>query len=144
MLEGENGEGESTMPNVRVVPKAEAQVTRRKKEPGVRRQRMNQFDEYVRVLLDNPDQAAVYEELDEPSQNFVLTLRGAFRRAGHPEVVVRKMRARDEVRAWLPDPGDEAPASPAVPATAATAPDAGVEPDGNGTAPRRRRARAAS
>jgi|SRR5579859_868405 len=126
------------MPNVRVVPKEEAQVMRRQKTPGVRRQRMSQFDEYVRVLLDNQDQAVVYEELDEDPMKFVITLRGAFRRAGHPEVMVRKMRARDEVRAWIPDPGDEAPASPAEPAPAAVAPEAA------GKAPGRRRTRAAS
>lgn len=132
------------MPNVRVVPKAEAQVMRRPKAPGVRRQRMNQFDEYVRVLLDNPDQAVVYEELDEDPMKFVITLRGAFRRAGYPSAMVRKLRARDEVRAWLPDPGDEAPAS----APSADAQEGVVQPpaapEGNGSAPRRRRTRTAS
>jgi hypothetical protein len=117
------------MPNVRVIPKEEAQVMRRQKPPGVRRQRMNQFDEYARVLIENPEQAVVYEELDEAPTKFVLSLRGAFRRAGHPEVIVRKLRSRDEVRAWIPDPGDEAPASPAAPKQSAA----------GGTAPRRRR-----
>ncbi len=131
------------MPNVKVVPKAEAQVMRQPKAPGIRRQRMNQFDEYVRVLLDNQDHAVVYEELDEDPLKFVITLRGAFRRAGYPNAVVRKMRARDEVRAWLPDPGDEAPASPALPATAANAPDTGPAPEERGTT-RRRRTRTAS
>lgn len=88
------------MVRIATMPKEEAKVTRRQKEPGVRRQRMNQFDEYVRVLLDNPGEAVVYEELDEHPQTFVLSLRGAFQRAGAP-AVVRKMRGRDEVRAWL-------------------------------------------
>lgn len=123
------------MPSVRVIPKEEAKVTRLPKTPGIRRQRMNQFDEYVRVLLDNQDQAVVYEELDEDPMKFVITLRGAFRRAGHPDAVVRKMRARDEVRAWLPDPG-EAPAATPTPVA--------VEPAAAGNAPRRRRAQAAS
>jgi hypothetical protein len=73
---------------------------------------MDQFDEYARALLDAPDEAVVYEEIDEEPQKFVLSLRGAFKRAGK-DVVVRKMRGRDEVRAWV------APARAPEPATAA-------------------------
>jgi len=101
------------MPQVRVIPKEEAQVLRRPKQPGVRRQRMTQFDEYVRILLENPGEAVVYEELEEAPQKFVLSLRGAFQRAGAP-AVVRKLRGRDEVRAWL----DEAAARPKAKAAA--------------------------
>src|SRR5438270_8368298 len=86
------------------MPKAEAQQTRRPKQPGVRRQRMNEFDEYVRVLLDNPGEAAVYEDIEENPQKFVLSLRGAFKRGG-VDAVVRKMRGRNEVRAWLGELG---------------------------------------
>jgi hypothetical protein len=132
------------MPNVRVVPKEEAQVMRRQKTPGVRRQRMNQFDEYVRVLLDNQDQAVVYEELDEDPLKFVITLRGAFRRAGYPNAVVRKMRQRDEVRAWLPDPGDEAPASAPRPDEQEGVARPPAEPESDASTPRRRRTRTAS
>jgi hypothetical protein len=132
------------MPNVRVVPKAEAQVMRRQKTPGIRRQRMNQFDEYVRVLLDNPDQAVVYEELDEDPLKFVITLRGAFRRAGYPNAMVRKMRARDEVRAWLADPGDEAPASAPRSDEQEGVVQPPAEPGATGGTPRRRRTRTAS
>src|SRR5947209_3969599 len=85
------------------MPKEEAQQTRRVKEPGVRKARMNQFDEYVRELQDNPGEAVVFEELGESGNKFVITLRGAFQRAGLENVVVRKMRGRDEVRAWVSD-----------------------------------------
>ncbi len=92
------------MVRIRLIPKEEAQQTRRPKQPGVRRQRMNEFDEYVRVLLDNPGEAAVYEDIEENPQKFVLSLRGAFKRSG-VDAVVRKMRGRNEVRAWLGEPG---------------------------------------
>lgn len=98
------------MVRVRIVPKEEAQVTRKVKEPGVRRQRMDQFDGYTQVLLDNPEQAAIYEEIEENPQKFVLSLRGAFKRAGL-NVSVRKMRAKDEVRAWVTEESAEAPAA---------------------------------
>src|SRR5579871_6573106 len=88
------------MVRVRLIPKDEAQNTRKSKTPGVRRQRMNQFDEYAAAVLNNPEQAAVYEDLGESPQKFVLSLRGAFRRAGKT-ATVRKMRGRDEVRVWL-------------------------------------------
>jgi hypothetical protein len=90
------------MVRIATMPKEEAQVLRQPKQPGIRRQRMNQFDDYARVLLDNPGEAVIYEELDEEPQKFVLSLRGAFHRAGAP-AVVRKMRGRNEVRAWLDD-----------------------------------------
>ena len=88
------------MVRVRVIPKEEAQQTRKKKEPGLRRQRMNEFDTYAQPLIENPGEAAVYEDLGEETQKFVLSLRGAFKRAGMA-VAVRKLRGRDEVRAWL-------------------------------------------
>jgi len=88
------------MVTIRLIPKEEAQQTRKPKEPGVRRQRMNEFDGYARALVDNPAEAAVYEDIEENPQKFVLSLRGAFKRAGM-EVVVRKMRGRNEVRAWM-------------------------------------------
>jgi len=88
------------MVKVRLVSKEEAQVTRKGKTPGVRRARMNEFDGYAMPLVDNPGEAVVYEDIEESPQKFVLSLRGAFRRAGM-EVVVRKMRGRPEVRAWV-------------------------------------------
>ncbi len=91
------------MVKIRIMPKEEAQQTRRPKQPGVRRARMNQFDEYVRELQSNPGEAVVFEELEEPGNRFVLSLRGAFQRAGMDNVVVRKMRGRDEVSAWVSD-----------------------------------------
>jgi hypothetical protein len=94
------------MVRVRLVPKEEAQQTRRSKEPGPRRQRMNQFDMYASSVLDNPAEAAVYEELGEEPQKFVMSLRGSLKRAG-VDAVVRKMRGRDEVRAWLKEPPEE-------------------------------------
>ena len=65
-------------------------------------------------LLDNPGEAVVYEELNEDPQRFVLTLRGAFQRAGAP-AVVRKMRkagAMRQLRAGAREPrarGDRSP-----------------------------------
>lgn len=97
------------MVRVHLISKEEAQNTRKTKTPGVRRQRMNQFDEFAAAVLENQDQAAVYEELGENPQKFVLSLRGAFKRAG-VHAVVRKMRGRDEVRVWL---ADEPPPPPA-------------------------------
>ena len=91
------------MPTMRVVTLEEAQKTRRVKEPGARRARMNQFDAYVRPLVEHPEEAVVYEEIDEDQQKFVLSLRGAFKRAGVP-AIVRKMRGRNEVRAWIGEP----------------------------------------
>ena len=88
------------MATVRLIPKEEAQQTRKPKEPGVRRQRMNEFDRYAGVLADNPGEAAVYEDIEENPQKFVLSLRGAFKRSGM-DVTVRKMRGRNEVRAWI-------------------------------------------
>jgi hypothetical protein len=64
---------------------------------------MNQFDEYVRELQTHPNEAVVFEELEESGNKFVITLRGAFQRAGLDNAVVRKMRGRDEVRVWLSD-----------------------------------------
>ncbi|HLZ25397.1 MAG TPA: hypothetical protein VKQ30_25015 [Ktedonobacterales bacterium] len=95
------------MVRIATMPKDAAQILRTPKQPGVRRQRMNLFDGYAQALLDNPSEAVAYEELDEEPHKFVLSLRGAFKRAGAP-AVVRKMRGRDEVRAWL----DEAAARP--------------------------------
>src|SRR3954452_16143179 len=83
-------EGRFSMPTIRLISREEAQKTRTPKTPGVRRQRMNEFDEYAQALLDSPEAAAVYEEIEEPGQKFVLSLRGAFKRAGK-DVVVRKM-----------------------------------------------------
>jgi hypothetical protein len=99
---------------IAVVPKEQAMITRRARQPGVRRLRMNQFDEYVDALRQNPEEAVVYEELAEPGQKFVLSLRGAFRRAGMENVVVRKMRGRDEVRVWVSDapPGRQSRVAP--------------------------------
>jgi hypothetical protein len=88
------------MATVRLIPKEEAQQTRKPKEPGVRRQRMNEFDRYAGALIENPGEAAVYEDIEENPQKFVLSLRGAFKRAGM-DVTVRKMRGRNEVRAWI-------------------------------------------
>ena len=87
----------------RVISKEEAQQTRQRKAPGVRRQRMNEFDEFVKTVIDNPGEAVVFEELGEPGQKFVLSLRGALKRA-NVDAVVRKMRGRDEVRVWLKEP----------------------------------------
>src|SRR5579863_4530461 len=98
------------MVTIRLIPKEEAQQTRKPKEPGVRRQRMNEFDGYARALVDNPGEAAVYEDIEENPQKFVLSLRGAFKRAGM-DVVVRKMRGRNEVRAWLDERRTQAAAA---------------------------------
>jgi hypothetical protein len=101
------------MVKIRVVSKDEAQVTRKAREPGPRRQRMAQFDEYAQALLEAPDEAVVYEDIGEEPQKFVLSLRGAFKRAGQ-DVIVRKMRGRDEVRAWLaPEKAPEPVTTPA-------------------------------
>src|ERR1700731_4579289 len=97
------------MATVRLIPKEEAQQTRKAKEPGVRRQRMNEFDQYTKVLAENPGEAAVYEDIEENAQKFVLSLRGSFKRAGM-EVTVRKMRGRSEVRAWVNE-GKKAPST---------------------------------
>jgi hypothetical protein len=91
------------MATVRLIPKEEAQQTRMQKAPGVRRLRMSQFDMYASALLENRGEAVVYEEIDEEPQKFVLSLRGAFKRAGM-DVSVRKMRGRNEVRAWVNEP----------------------------------------
>jgi len=100
--EEQRHDGGSAMIRIRLISKEEAQRTRATKTPGVRRQRMDQFDEYVKALAENPGEAVIYEGIEEAPQHFVLSLRGAFKRAGMP-VVVRKMRGRDEVRAWLAD-----------------------------------------
>jgi hypothetical protein len=108
------------MPTVRVVSREEAQQTRLTKAPGVRRVRMDQFDAYARPLVENPDEAVVYEGIDEDPQTFVLSLRGAFKRAG-VSAIVRKMRGRDEVRAWTGE-SVKRPARPrTVPAAAESA-----------------------
>jgi len=91
------------MPTIRLITREEAQKTRTPKTPGVRRLRMNEFDGYAQALIDNPSEAAVYEGMDEEPQKFVLSLRGAFKRGG-VDVVVRKMRGRNEVRAWMAEP----------------------------------------
>ena len=118
------------MVRVRTISKEEAQQTRATKAPGVRRRRMNQFDEYARAVLENPDQAAVFEEIEEEPQKFVLSLRGALHRAG-VYATVRKMRGRDEVRVWLSDrpptraPRGNAGAAAKRPTKAAAAPSRG-------------------
>src|SRR5580700_10775052 len=97
------------MVKMRVIPKEEAQQTRRVKEPGVRRARMTEFDAYVNELAVNRDDAVIFEELGEPAHKFVLSLRGALARNGYGTAIVRKMRGRDEVRVWLPEPGEARP-----------------------------------
>src|SRR5258708_2189692 len=97
---------------IRLISKEEAQQTRKPKEPGVRLRRMSEFDEYARSLIENPGEAVVYEGIEEAPQKFVLSLRGAFKRAKLP-ATVRKMRGRDEVRAWV---AEQAPASRSEPA----------------------------
>ena len=94
-----------------MIPVAEAQQTRAVKTPGVRRQRMAEFDTYVQALLDHPTEAVVYEDLGEAPQRFVLSLRGAFKRAG-VAAQVRKQRGRDEVRAWQIEPVAVQPSDP--------------------------------
>jgi hypothetical protein len=91
------------MPTMRVVSLEEAQKTRKAKEPGVRRARMDQFDTYVQPLVEHPEEAVVYEEIDDDPQKSVLSLRDAFARAG-VSAIVRKMRGRNEVRAWVGEP----------------------------------------
>ncbi len=91
------------MPTVRLISREEAMKTRTPKEPGKRRIRMNEFDLYVKELSENPAEAVVFEEIEEESQAFVMSLRGAFKRAGM-NALVRKMRGRNEVRAWLTEP----------------------------------------
>jgi len=88
------------MVKMRIMSKAEAQLTRRVKEPGVRKARMTEFDTYVQVVLDNPSEAVVFEEIGEPGQKFVLSMRGALKRHGLDNAIVRKMRSRDEIRVW--------------------------------------------
>jgi hypothetical protein len=87
------------MVKVMVVSREEAQNTRKTKAPGARRQRMNEFDTYALELIDHAEEAVLYQDLGENPQKFVLSLRGAFKRAKFP-ATVRKMRGRDEVRAW--------------------------------------------
>lgn len=106
------------MPTMRVVSREEAQKTRAVKAPGTRRARMDRFDEYTRPLIESPDDAVVYEDIDEDQQKFVLSLRGAFARAGVP-AIVRKLRGRNEVRAWVGEPVKR-PARPAKKPAAGT------------------------
>ncbi len=105
------------MPSMRVVSREEAQNTRKTKEPGLRRARMDQFDTYVQALIAAPDEAVIYEDIEEDENKFVLSLRGAFARAG-VSAIVRKMRGRNEVRAWIGEPVRRAP-RPKTPAKAA-------------------------
>jgi hypothetical protein len=100
---------------IRLTSREEAQQTRATKAPGPRRARMDQFDAYARALIENPDEAVVYEDIEEDQQKFVLSLRGAFQRAGVP-AIVRKMRGRNEVRAWTGEPVKRAPRTAAQPA----------------------------
>lgn len=95
----------------RMVSRDEAQNTRKTKAPGARRQRMNEFDDYTQALLENPGEAVVYEDVGDNPQKFVLSLRGAFKRAKLP-AVVRKMRGRDEVRAWMGERKEPQPGAP--------------------------------
>jgi hypothetical protein len=106
------------MPTMRVVSREEAQMTRKTREPGVRRARMAQFDDDVQPLVEHPEEAVVYDEIEEDPQKFVLSLRGAFARAG-VSAVVRKLRGRNEVRAWVGEPVRRAvrPATQPVAAT---------------------------
>ena len=94
------------MVKMRIMSKAEAQLTRRVKEPGVRKARMNEFDAFVQVVKDNPGEAVVFEEIGEPGQKFVLSMRGALKRHGLDNAIVRKMRDRDEIRVWRTDGAD--------------------------------------
>jgi hypothetical protein len=95
------------MVHVRLISKDEAQVTRRRREPGPRVVRMREFDGYAQTVAEHPDDAVVFEELGEEGQKFVLSLRGALKRAGI-HAVVRKMRGRDEVRVWRVEPATTA------------------------------------
>ena|SRR5215471_15072276 len=121
------------MVRVRLISKEEAQTTRKQREPGPRRQRMQQFDEYASTVVEHPEEAAVFEELGEEPQKFVLSLRGALKRAG-VDAVVRKMRGRDEVRVWLAEPRTEAAAAPSHGRRGAAA---GGRPAGGGRGRRR-------
>ena len=117
------------MATIRLTSREEAQQTRARPAPGPRRARMDQFDTYARALIENPDEAVVYEDIDEDQQHFVLSLRGAFARAGVP-AIVRKMRGRNEVRAWIGEPAARAPRTAAPP-----------EPEAVLVAPAKRRGR---
>ncbi len=94
------------MVKLRVIPKEEAQVTRRVPEPGPRRRRMNQCDEYIAAIQSAAPQATVFEGLDEPKNKFVLSLRAGLARHGL-NGTVKAMRNRDEVRVWLSDDASE-------------------------------------
>jgi hypothetical protein len=72
-------------------------------------------------LIENPDEAVVYEDIEEDQQKFVLSPRGAFQRAGVP-AIVRKMRGRNEVRAWTGEPVKRAPRAPRAAAQPAAEP----------------------
>ncbi len=101
------------MATVRLISREEAQQTRTPKGIGARRLRMDEFDAYARALVENPGEAAVFEGLEEEPQRFVNSLRAAFTRAG-VTAMVRKMRSRDEVRAWVVEPAPaQAPEAPA-------------------------------
>jgi hypothetical protein len=106
---------------IRLTSREEAQQTRATKAPGPRRARMDQFDAYARALIENPDEAVVYEDIEEDQQKFVLSLRGAFQRAGVP-AIVRTMRGRNEVRAWTGAPVKRAPRAPRAAAPPAAEP----------------------
>ncbi len=112
------------MVHVRIISKEEAKATRTPRQPGPRVMRMREFDSYVQSVAENPDEAVVFEDLGEEGQKFVLSLRGALKRAGI-DATVRKMRGRDEVRVWRSEP--RAVAQPAAtgrrgrPATPASA-----------------------
>ena len=99
------------MVSMKVVPLEEAKNTRKVKAPGARRQRMNEFDTYAQELIEHAEEAVLYQDLGENPQKFVLSLRGAFKRAKFP-ATVRKMRGRDEVRAWRGEQPRPAAAKP--------------------------------
>lgn len=88
------------MPSIRLLPREEAQAAKPARASGSRTLRRAEFDEYVNAVIDSEEQAAVFEDLDENPAKFKVSLASAFKRAG-ADAVIRKSRAKNEIRVWI-------------------------------------------
>src|SRR5438552_3386775 len=97
-------DGGIRMPTITTISREEAAPkSRRVLEPGVRKQRMAEFAEYVELAQQewafDPTRVVVFGEVPDPAIKFIVTLRAALKRAGI-QADMRKVRSKPELHVW--------------------------------------------
>lgn len=94
--------GVQQVPTFRTVPLEEIVATKKRKMQGPRVKARIEFDGYVKLLLEDTNNAMVFTgfKTDE-ERKFIVKFQAALERAGVEDAHVRKTRGSDEVRAWV-------------------------------------------